>query len=79
VSRGLAGTVAPSSAQRLVRSRRSKVPRTPTIPKCAAWKAPMVPRASMTSMVPRVSAMLERVLGEMDGRCWPLFFVAQGL
>ena len=34
----------------------------------------MVPRVSMMPVLPRVSTMLDRVLGEMDGRCWPLFF-----
>ena len=79
VSGGLAGTVAPSSAQRLVRSRRSKTPRTSAMPKVAVWNTSMVPRVSVISMVPRVSAMLERVLDEMNDRCWPLFFVAQGV
>ena len=79
MSGGLAGTVAPSSAQKLVRSRRSKASRTSTMPKGAVLSTSMVPRVSMISMVPRVSTMLERVLGEMDDRCWPLFFVAQGL
>jgi len=49
------------------------------MPKGAVRKTSMVPRMSMISMVPRVSTMLERMLDEMDGRCWPLFFVAQGL
>jgi len=40
---------------------------------------PMVSRVSVISMVPRVSTMLERVLDEMDDRCWPLFFDAQGV
>jgi len=42
-----ARTVAPSSAQRLVWSRRSKAPRTSTIPKGTVWKTSMVPRAPM--------------------------------
>ena len=33
----------------------------------------------VTSMVPWVSTMFERVLNEMDDRCWPLFFVVQGV
>ena len=49
------------------------------MPEDAVWKTSIVPRVSMISMVPRVSIMSERVLDEMDGRCWPLFFVAQGL
>ena len=40
---------------------------------------PMVSRVSVISMVPWVSTMLERVLDEMDDRCWPLFFDAQGV
>ena len=79
MSGGLAGTVAPSSAQRLVRSRRSKASRTSTMPKGAVWNTPMVSRVSMISTVPWVSTMFERVLDEMDDRCWPLFFAAQGV
>ena len=44
------------------------------MPKGAVWNTPMVSRVSMISMVPRVSTMLERMLDEMDDRCWPLFF-----
>jgi len=79
VSGGLAGTMAPSSAQRLVRSRRLKASGASTMPKGAAWKTSMAPRVSMISMVPQVSTMLERVLDEMDGRCWLLFFLAPPL
>ena len=39
---GLAGAMAPSSAQRLVRSWRSKASKTPTMPKEAVWKTSMV-------------------------------------
>ena len=49
------------------------------MPEDAVWKTSIVPRVSMISMVPRVSTMLERVLDEMDDRCWPLFFAAQGV
>jgi len=49
------------------------------MPKVAVWNTSMVPRVSVISMVPRVSAMLERVLDDMNDRCWPLFFVAQGV
>jgi len=45
----------------------------------AVWKTSIVPRVSIVSMVLRVSTMLEKVPDEMDGRCWPLFFVVQGL
>ena len=51
MSGGLAGTVAPSSAQKLVRSRRSKASGTSTMPKGAVVKTSMVPRVSMISMV----------------------------
>ena len=47
--------------------------------KGTGWKTSVVSWVSMMPMLPRVSTMLERVLDEMDGRCWPLFFVAQGL
>ena len=79
MSGGLVGTVAPSSAQRMVRSRISKASRTSAMPKGAVWKTSMVPRVSMISMVLRVSTMLDWVLDEMDDRCWPLFFAAQGV
>ena len=65
MSGGLARTVAPSSAQRLVRSRRLKASRTSTMPKGAVWKTSMVPRVSVISVVPRMSTMLERVLDEI--------------
>jgi len=45
----------------------------------AMWKTSMVPRVLMVSMVLQVSTTLKREPDEMDGRCWPLFFVAQGL
>ena len=50
VSGGLAGTVAPNSSQRLVRSRRSKASRTSTMPKGVLWKTSMVPRVSVISI-----------------------------
>jgi len=48
---GLAGTVAPSSAQRLVQSRRSKASRMSTMPKGTVLKTSMVARMNSNSWV----------------------------
>ena len=45
--------------------------------KGTGWKTSVVSWVSMMPMLPRVSIMSERVLDEMDGRCWPLFLEAQ--
>jgi len=54
----------------VVRSRISKVSRMPTIPKGTRWKTPVVLRASVISVVSRVSGMSEGMPDEMVGRNW---------
>jgi len=51
----------------VAQSRISRASRISTTPEGVGWKAPMVPRVSMMSMVSRVSVMSEGMPDEMVG------------